>query len=293
MLRWRLIFGFLLIALMIALCWADVRSDRPGIYLVPLAMIACVLATKEMLGLARYVGCQPLPWATYIGTFLPVLGASMPVAWKEYPTDCAIGKLGWLACGLAAGLLLIILGEMRRYEKPGQVVRNLAPAVLSVSYVGGLLGFLIQLRLLHDSMWGMVALLSLIGTVKLSDTCQYLFGNLFGRHKLISKLSPGKTWEGAVEGIASAVVVASLVLWFWMGKTEPPQFYLGVLLYCLLIAVAGIYGDLAVSMLKRDAGVKDSSSWLPGFGGVLDLLDSLLFAAPVAYFCWAAGLLGP
>ena len=278
---------------MMTLCWADVHSDRPGIYLVPLAMIACVLATKEMLGLAHYVGCQPLPLATYVGTFLPVLGASAPVAWKEYPADCVVGKLGWLACGLAAGLLLIILGEMRRYEKPGQVVRNLAPAVLSVSYVGGLLGFLVQLRLLHDSKWGMVALLSLIGTVKLSDSCQYLFGNLFGRHKLISKLSPGKTWEGAIEGIASAVVVASLLLWFWMGNTSPPQSYLCLLLYCCLIAVAGIYGDLAVSMLKRDAGVKDSSSWLPGFGGVLDLLDSLLFAAPVAYFCWAAGLVGP
>ncbi len=66
----------------------------------------------------------------------------------------------------------------------------------------------------------------------------------------------------------------------------------GVLVYGLLVSSAGIVGDLAESLLKRDAGVKDSSSWLPGFGGVLDLLDSLLVAAPVAYFCWVSGLLG-
>jgi len=66
----------------------------------------------------------------------------------------------------------------------------------------------------------------------------------------------------------------------------------GALAYGMVVSWAGICGDLAESLLKRDAGVKDSSTWLPGFGGVLDLLDSLLIAAPVAYFCWISGLLG-
>ena len=89
------------------------------------------------------------------------------------------------------------------------------------------------------------------------------------------------------------MVVASLVLWLVFGHLGIDQSLARVALYCLLVGFAGLSGDLAESMLKRDAGVKDSSRWLPGLGGVLDMLDSLLFAAPVAYFCWAGGLVGP
>ena len=293
MLRWRLVFGILIIALLAGLCWADAHAARPGIWLVPLALLLCLLATQEMLRLFRASGRHPIAWATYVGTLLPVLGACAPIAWAEYPADCPIGKIGWLACGLVLGLITAIVGEMLRYQEPGETLANLASTTLSILYVGGLLGFLIQLRLLHSSPWGLAAMLSLIVTVKLSDTCQYAFGNLLGKHKLAPKLSPGKTWEGTLYGIATAVGIGSLLLQSALSKLGVTQSLGSLVIFCLLVSAAGMLGDLAESMLKRDAGVKDSSRWLPGLGGVLDLLDSLLVAAPVAYFCWVGGLLGP
>ena len=292
MLRWRLILGVLSIALLAALCWADSLVDRPGVFLAPLAVVLCLMATQEMLALLRAGGRTPVEWTVYVGTLLPVLASAVPILWKQYPTDCPIGRLGWLACGFAAGLVVAVLGEMIRYLQPGQTISNLGAAALSILYVGGMIGFLLQLRLMPA---GMIALLSLIIIVKLSDTGQYFVGHRFGRQKLAPLLSPGKTREGAFGGIAFAVVVGSLVFSFLMnGKMGiMPSNLLPWMVYSLAISLAGIVGDLAESLLKRDAGVKDSSNWLPGFGGVLDLLDSLLLAAPLAYVCWIGGLLGP
>ena len=302
MLRWRIILGPLLIAFFAALCRADAQAARPGTWLVPFAVVLCLLATQEMLGLFRVTGKSPCAWTVYVGTLLPLLAACVPIAWLEYPVDCPVGRLGWLAGGLAAGLLVALVGEMWRYREPGETIANLGSSALSVLYVGGLLGFLVQLRLLpvggDVSQGGMLAMLSMIIVVKSTDIGAYTAGRLWGRHKMAPRLSPGKTWEGVAGGLVFAIASAWLALGplasamgiesnrslvAWLG---------GVLVYGLLVSSAGIVGDLAESLLKRDAGVKDSSSWLPGFGGVLDLLDSLLVAAPVAYFCWVSGLLG-
>ena len=292
-LRHRLVFGLSIIAILAALCWADANCARPGIFLVPLAITLCLLATHEMINILRASGSNPLLGSTYLGTLMPVLGACVPTLWTTYPENCPLSKIGWLALGLAMGLLIAIIAEMRRFSEPGKTVAQLAATGLSIFYVGGLLGFLIQLRLLHDSSWGLAALLSVILTVKLSDTCQYTFGKLLGKHKLIPKLSPGKTWEGTLYGMTSAVIIAALLLCTILGNLGTEQSFLKMILFCTLVAVAGIVGDLAESKRKRDVGFKDSSRWLPGLGGILDLLDSLLVAAPVGYFCWVAGLIGP
>ncbi len=283
MLRWRIALGIPLIVVLAVLGWLDASATRPGLYLAPLALFLCTLATQEMIGLFRASGYSPLGWATYTGTLLPVLASCVPIALHPYPADCPVGRLGWLACGLAAGFAIAMIGEMTRYEKPGSTIANLSVTALSILYVGGLLGFLVQLRLLPT---GSLALLSLIFAVKVSDTGQYACGKLFGKHKLAPRLSPGKTWQGTLGGIAISMLLTTLVFRTTLGNAA------SILIYTLLLGVAGILGDLAESLLKRDAGVKDSSSWLPGFGGVLDLLDSLLLAAPVAYACWILGLVG-
>ena len=110
-------------------------------------------------------------------------------------------------------------------------------------------------------------------------------------------MSPKKTFEGAAGGIAAAILGAVLCqIWLvpWLVGDKPsPGSLLGWTLYGFVLAAAGMFGDLAESLLKRDAQRKDSSTWLPGLGGVLDVLDSLLVAAPLAYFCWVIGLIGP
>lgn len=301
MLRWRLILGPIIIGLLAALCWADMRFTRPGLCLVPLAIVLCLLASQEMLRLFRASGRTPDGWTIGLGTLLPVLGACAPIAWLEYPPDCPVGRLGWLSCGLAAGLVVTLVGEMRRYTAPGHSIPNLSAAALSVLYVGGLMGFLVQLRLLPVAggvaRGGMLALLSMIVVVKLTDIGAYTAGRLFGRHKMAPTLSPGKTWEGVVGGLLLAIggawfALGPLAEWLEAESTrEGAGKFAVAIAYGLLVGGAGIVGDLAESLLKRDAGVKDSSDWLPGFGGVLDLLDSLLVASPVAYFCWVSGLL--
>jgi phosphatidate cytidylyltransferase len=163
------------------------------------------------------------------------------------------------------------------------------------------LGFIVLLRLVgggatsRDGTMGILALISLIATVKMSDTGQFWVGRSLGRHKLAPVVSPGKTWEGAVGGVLFAVgtswvvftVVADTIV--GPGLVDSP---LMIVLFGVVVAAAGIVGDLGESMIKRDAGVKDSSNWLPGFGGVLDMLDSLLVAAPVVFLFWVVVILG-
>jgi phosphatidate cytidylyltransferase len=297
-LRWRLTLGAVLIAALAALCWCDARAAAPGTYLAPLAIAAALLGADEMVRLSRAKGVElSRPWVL-TATVLPVLATCLEV----WPGPMALALLTPTALthlGLIAGLLLLFVGELVRFDGPGAAMNRLAHAVLCLTYVGGSIGMLVQLRLLGGPLGlglkqgaaTLVPLLSLIVTVKLSDTMQYFIGRRFGRRKLAPLVSPGKTWEGAVGGIAVASLVAAAGLCVlsrgWSGVTT------GLLattwLFTATTAIAGIIGDLAESLLKRDAGVKDSSDWLPGFGGVLDILDSLLLSAPVAYAFWVLG----
>ncbi|HBO45263.1 MAG TPA: CDP-archaeol synthase [Planctomycetaceae bacterium] len=173
-------------------------------------------------------------------------------------------------------------------------------------YVGLMLAFVVRMRL----GWGVGAVASLIIVVKMGDTGAYTVGRLFGRHKLAPVLSPGKTIEGA----AGAIVFATVGAWVSFAWLVPAMAQgsavstataattgmaattagigWGWLVYGPLVGMAGLLGDLAESLLKRDAGRKDSSTWMPGFGGVLDILDSILLGAPVAYVLWASGVVG-
>ena len=164
--------------------------------------------------------------------------------------------------------------------------------------VSGLLtSFLIALRVYHGNRWGMAAVVSLIFVTKMSDTGAYFVGRSLGRHKMTPILSPKKTIEGGIGGVVTACLCSWLYFrWFvpWLvGPDAVATPWWGCVLYGVVIAVAGVWGDLAESLLKRDMERKDSSRWMPGLGGVLDVLDSLLVAAPAAYLCWAAGLVGP
>jgi phosphatidate cytidylyltransferase len=286
MLRWRLLLGALIIAALVVLCWLDNRATAmPGAWLLPVAIAAALLATKEVLDLAAVAGMRPLRWTVYAGNALLVV-----IPWS------IVLKPSWqvpLLFALAVAVLLVFLGEMWRYRKPGGNTANLAMGVFSLVYIGLMLSFAVQMRIVC----GIGALAAWVIVVKMGDTGAYTVGRLIGRHKMAPLISPGKTIEGAIGALAFACLGSWLAFDYvvpltdtasWGGAGTP----WGWLVFGLLVGAAGILGDLAESYLKRDVGVKDSSTWMPGFGGVLDILDSLLLSAPVAWFCWASGLVG-
>ncbi len=305
MLRWRLLLGAALIGGLAGLCWLDATAAShnlyvpPGGWLFPLAILACLLATSEILWLLRDDPQRPEPWIIYAGNLLIVVSNILSYLVSRQVSEIPLGPLGWPALFFTASMMLAFVGEMATYDKPGGIIRRLALSVFAFAYVGILLSFVVQLRLINWPLLGEVglsALVSMITVVKMGDTGAYTIGRLFGRHKMAPVLSPGKTWEGFVGHLAGACLgswISLAVFRPWItgsGKWWQPG--PGWIVYGLLVGVAGLLGDLAESLLKRDVGAKDSSDWMPGFGGVLDVLDSLLFAAPVAYLCWMSGLVG-
>jgi phosphatidate cytidylyltransferase len=278
-----------------------VPLGAPGVWLLPLAVLVSVLMVRELLDLWSARPDRPMGWPVYLASPLTVLAAALPLAWPlrglDYPPDCPLGMLGWPLLALTGGIFLAFVDQMRRYTRPGYATGSIALSVLAIVYAGWLPSFLVTLRLFNGPRWGMAALLSLIVIVKLSDTGAYFVGRRFGKHKLAPLLSPGKTIEGTVGGLAAAGAGAWICC-AWLvplvvGRDAAAGPAWGWLLYGLVITLCGMVGDLAESLLKRDAQCKDSSSWLPGLGGVLDLLDSLVFAAPAGYFFFTTGLIGP
>ncbi|MGH7202903.1 MAG: phosphatidate cytidylyltransferase [Candidatus Levyibacteriota bacterium] len=289
MLVWRLLLGTVLIAAVLALCWADAHAATPGVWLFPLALTITVLASGELLSLCHSRGIRPVAWVVYVGNIAIVSAnwrVNLPAGPLSDPFDAS-------ALALALACVLAFLAEMVRFREPGRSLEPLAATLLALVYIGWLMSFLIQLRLLSGGSQGMAALLSMIAVVKMGDTGAYTVGRLIGRRKLAPRLSSGKTIEGLLGGLAFASFASWAVLqWLvpWLApapRSAAPE--LGWLAYGLVVGAAGVVGDLAESLLKRDAGRKDSSTWMPGFGGVLDIVDSLLIAAPVAYGFWALG----
>ena len=300
MLRWRLIFAAIIIAPLVALAVVDFRYNfgAPGVLLAPVGLAVGLLAAGEILAMLKGKGHDPVAWPVYLGITFIFVAACAPLGWQlagvGYPADCALGKLGWPLAAAALAMGLVFVGEMMRYKEPGGVIVNVALGMFATLYIGLLLTFVVELRSFDTNARGMAAFVSLLFVAKLSDTGAYFCGKSFGRHKLAPRLSPDKTIEGGIGGI----VVACLASWVFfqflapkiIGADAVPSPLWGVLLYGAIIAAAGMLGDLSESLLKRDMECKDSSSWLPGLGGVLDILDSVLAAAPPAFVCWAAGI---
>jgi phosphatidate cytidylyltransferase len=286
MLRWRLSLGTLLIAALVGLCWLDATARTPGMWLVPLAAIVAVLVTQEVLGLAAAANLRPWPWTVYLANLLLVCSG-----WP-YAYDAPFGwePVRWSA--LVAAILLVFLAEMCRYRGPGGNVANLAAGIFAVCYVGLMLSFAVRLRMA----WGVGAMASWVIVVKMGDTGAYTVGRLIGRHKMAPRISPGKTLEGGAGALAFSCLGSGLAFQYLIpcveGAPANSSPWWGWILFGLLVGAAGMVGDLAESLLKRDVGRKDSSTWMPGFGGILDILDSLLLSAPVAWACWAFGLVG-
>lgn len=307
MLHLRIISSVIVIAVLAALVTLDVKWNFgvPGIWLGPTCMVLTAMAVHEALALLRIEGREraPIAWSTHVGALLAVGGAIVPVGtkllWNKYPETAPLEQSQWPMIGLAVGAIIAYVAEIRRYKHPGGAAERVALSIFTMTYIGLMMSFLAALRLQRDEHspdedWGIVALLSLIFIVKMSDIGAYTFGRTFGRNKMTPNLSPGKTWEGFIGGVVLAALASCLFFWLIAPRfVSDPVNSLRAATYGVVLAVCGVGGDLAVSLLKRDSGRKDSSNWLLGLGGVLDILDSVLLAAPVAYLAWKFGLVGP
>ena len=273
------------------------QTGRPGIIFGSVTILAAALCAGEMTQLLR--GQCPglgIRFAMIVGGLMIGI-CCLPIAWRDYPVDCQVGPFGWMMIGLTAAIGLSFLVEMVRFGKQPNPTDRIARYGLTFVYLLLLFGFLIAHRRLQgDNMLGIVAVICLITTVKMSDTAAYFTGKTLGRRKLAPRLSPGKTVEGALGGMVGGCLGTATIIFlvspFLCGLTIEKHWW-WFLVYGAVITLFGILGDLAESLLKRDAEIKDSSSWIPGMGGLLDVVDSLVFAAPVSYFLWLLADLPP
>lgn len=306
MLGRRLFSALIIISLILCLLRLDFwlgtpeMIGRPGLALVLLALGLAVLAARELVLLWPATAGRPGINVVTGATLAMVVVSCLPVLF----TRGSVGSTGLVdttyqpfVCSLVGLLLAFVMTccfEMFHYGRtvtsPGTVTDRLARATLVYVYLSMLFGFLIPHRLMEGSnSLGLISVIALIATVKFSDSVAYFVGKSLGTVKLAPKLSPQKTVQGAVGALfggcaAAAIVVFAVAPAVFNVTIDKPWWWFVV--YGLVVTSAGMIGDLAESLLKRDADCKDSSRWLPGLGGVLDVLDSMIFAAPVSYFLW-------
>lgn len=232
-----------------------------GWWLFALAAIAAVLALHEYALMIRSL--RPVILAAYAGALLSLLGAR-------------IGGLEWTTAGFLSTIVLAFLLHWIATTRQSATVA-IASTVLGAGWVGLCLAHLLLLRSIpHD---GELATFTVLLAVWAGDIGAFFAGRLIGRHKLAPALSPGKTWEGFVFGTGATVFVAFVALYKQDYLSIPQSLLLGG-----VIAVAAPLGDLFESALKRDMQVKDSGRLLAAHGGVLDRIDSVLFAVVASYY---------
>jgi len=284
MLWQRLITGPLLIALILGVVWLDASLDATlaerglpqGLVLLGFASLLAVLIAREVAAFERAAG---IAMPTAVAAIAALLGLFGTAGSAVLATP--IASSGALATAMSLALLAGLF-VMATHRNPQNALTLAGGALLAGVYGGVLLGFWMLVRLEH-SPW---VLVGAILTTKSCDIGAYFTGMSIGRNKMIPWLSPKKTWEGLAGGIVTATLVGAGLAHFASthaaGADQIP-WWIGAI-GGALAAVIGQAGDLAESAFKRDAGLKDSGSILPGMGGVLDVLDSPLFTGPMVYW---------
>ncbi len=316
MLKYRLIFGPLMLLVAFGTMWADGAiqgapapawlawiglAEKPlvGSPIIPgglLILAGCIFvlippAAFELAHVFRSAGMTVYPWIMALTASL--LAAAIYGAGLSHD---GVGAAALVACILIGGMMATHIRH-ERHQEAGRAAAAAAATLLTAVYLGAGLGMLALIRQEH-SPW---VLLAVIFITKFNDIGAYTFGRLFGKHKLIPWLSPGKTWEGFIGGMLVSASLAALAAWLLARYPEltthgrpagptglplpAPTYDIAVMTaFGLLMGVVGPMGDLTMSLLKRDAGVKDSGNSIPGFGGFMDVLDSPLLGAPVAFW---------
>jgi phosphatidate cytidylyltransferase len=266
----RIIFGVIAAPLSIAIVYLGDWA------LAILLSVLAALAAWEVFRIARETGALPLEPAGI------ALAALLPIAVHAQ-------RLGLYTLSLTAlvAMVLVLFASTIWLRGPaGKPLSSVAITVFGVTY-GGLFSYVYALRY-HDYAVGAAAGTALVVLPVLltwaTDVGAYVFGRTFGHKKLIPSISPGKTVEGAVGGLGLTIVICLLYVRFiLMPYAQLGLTIQGAVMFAIVVSVSAQTGDLAESLLKREAGVKDSSRIIPGHGGILDRFDSLLFVMPIAF----------
>lgn len=311
MLRQRLIFGSLMIVGLLVVLYLDAWLDQvslagtfwqslflgraylpAGLILVGLTWVLILLATPEIVTLFRAKGIEPSPVMIAISGLIGCSLIYIIPSQTQSPQTLAL---------YATLIVLVFMFSLIWHSWGGRTQGAVIAAsvvAFAIIYLGAMPGFYLAIRRWH-SIWIIAAIIII---AKNCDSGAYFTGRAIGRHKLIPWLSPGKTWEGLFGGLAAsgltAVVLVAIAqgiegqqIWGrWSGEDGVRSFqpYLIPLwlaaIMGIVIGLIGQMGDLTASLFKRDAGIKDSGKVIPGFGGVLDVLDSPIVVAPLAYW---------
>lgn len=286
MLKHRLLTGPLLSIAIIVLVYFDNALGcitcqcgtilQPGLLIAILAMLAAPLAALEFGAMAKKLH---LRCSVFMLTFLMEIWIiAIYLIPETIPTTKAIALFSTI---LVLGFAFTVFMLSRSKQLQG-VISGATFTVATSSYVALGFGLLLLIRRDHSAWW----VLGVIAIVKMCDTGAFFIGCNFGKRKLIPWISPAKSWEGLIGGLATASITATLLAAannHWL-PYEPTIGLVYAAFLGILFGLLGQLGDLLMSVFKRDSKIKDASTVLPGLGGVLDVLDSLLIVAPIAYW---------
>ncbi|MEI6970510.1 MAG: CDP-archaeol synthase [bacterium] len=271
-----------------------------GLWFLPSAVLLCFvlfLSTLLLFEFYRVLNMANIPAFRFVGVCCgaAILAATyFGLAWSPGGNIGLARADAWAGMAMAVTVLILMIRQFpqKHNDKP---LPTIACTLLGVLYVPFLLSFMVKLAFAGGGIGLGTSLANTPGyffviyvafAAKLTDAGALFLGMAFGRHKLFPRLSPGKTWEGFIGGIATSVVM-SLVFFHLVGSERlggmvvPPSH---AVVLGIVLAIAGMMGDLAESLLKRASTLKDSGSSVPGIGGALDIMDSVLFVAPIFYF---------
>lgn len=265
----RILTAIVALPILLYTVWSDIPY-----FFVALGSIAALLALSEFYNLASKAGCNPsvaLGYIAAVGLFALFV----------------FDSLVWIAALVTALAIFSLAAALSRPEEMNKALISVSATVFGVIYVALLSGFLIGVRMTPDSFTAEPTphlasklLTMFLAMVMMTDTGAYYTGRSIGRRKLAPRVSPGKTIEGAIGGFITAIITGPVCrLIFFPEIPLSHALALGA-----AIGIVGQVGDLAESMLKRGSDVKDSGTLLPGHGGMLDRLDSILFCAPLLYY---------
>jgi len=239
---------------------------------LPVAIVLMLIAAQAVWEMARFCAAAGVLILGISGVIGAAGLGTLPLWWQFVAAELT----GWTVMGLLSALIWMIFIEQMIARWTADAVRTIACTILTVLYLGVGGAMILRIRLADPN--GLLKLVMFIAVVKVTDIGAYLTGSAIGRHKLIRWLSPGKSWEGLIGGLTAAIGTSMLIAHFGdIGIALWSAVVFGV-----TVGLAGQFGDLCESLFKRSVMLKDSSSIVPEFGGILDIIDSPLMAAPVA-----------